>query len=346
LDRVDWADRPPVPVHTQRTATAIEDLILDLRVELKQESALGEFGAPAIQLELKARKTSPVPSIATISRILERRGALDGQRRLRRPPPPRGWYLPEVAAGRAELDSFDVVEGLVIQGGLPVEVFTGISLLGGLPVAWPGPVVTARLVVDRLKEHWRQAGRPTFAQFDNDTVFQGAHQHRDCISRVMRLCLGLDIVPVFIPVQEPCFQAALENFNGKWQQKVWRRFHFTGYGDVCARSNAYVLARRQRSAPRIEAVARRPFPDGWQLDLQARPHGRIVFLRRTTAAGATTVLGRPFTVDPHWCHRLVRCNVDLDLHRIAFYALRRRDPMCQPLLLQADYDFPDRRFNE
>jgi len=115
LDRVDWADRPPVPVHTQRTATAIEDLILDLRVELKQESALGEFGAPAIQLELKARKTSPVPSIATISRILERRGALDGQRRLRRPPPPRGWYLPEVAAGRAELDSFDVVEGLVIQ---------------------------------------------------------------------------------------------------------------------------------------------------------------------------------------------------------------------------------------
>ncbi len=54
-----------------------------------------------------------------------------------RTPPPAGWYLPEVAAGRAELDSFDIVEGLALEGGLRVEVLNAVSLWGGLPGAWP-----------------------------------------------------------------------------------------------------------------------------------------------------------------------------------------------------------------
>ncbi|SRR5712691_4046719 len=69
---------------------------------------LGEYGAQAIRRELAVRGPAGVPSVRTIGRILERRGALDGGRRIRRPPPPPGWYLPEVAAGRAELDSFDM----------------------------------------------------------------------------------------------------------------------------------------------------------------------------------------------------------------------------------------------
>ncbi len=51
-----------------------------------------------------------------------RRGALDGRRRTRRTPPPKAWHLAEVRELRAELDSFDLVEGLVIKGGTHVEV--------------------------------------------------------------------------------------------------------------------------------------------------------------------------------------------------------------------------------
>jgi hypothetical protein len=47
-------------------------------------------------------------------------------------PPPLGWYLPAVATREAELDSFDVVEGLVLEGGPQVEVLTGITVHGGL----------------------------------------------------------------------------------------------------------------------------------------------------------------------------------------------------------------------
>jgi hypothetical protein len=51
--------------------------------------------------------------------------------------------------------------------------------------------------------------------FDNDTRFQGPHQFPDAIGRVARLCLSLDIVPVFAPVHEHGFQAAIEAFNGR-----------------------------------------------------------------------------------------------------------------------------------
>ena len=112
-------------------------------------------------------------------------------------------------------------------------------------------------------------------------------------------------------------------------------------------SARYVLAARQRSAARIEAApARRPLPSGWRLDLQAPPRGRLVFLRRTTAAGAAELLGRSFAVDPRWPHRLVRAEVDLDRGRFRFYALRRREPGRQPLLREIEYHLPRRKFAE
>ncbi|HMB05743.1 MAG TPA: hypothetical protein VKP69_18660, partial [Isosphaeraceae bacterium] len=186
LDRVAWADRPDGPRQpANRSPHDLEDFVLTLRGDLKDSSDLGEFGAAAIHRALQARGIEALPAVRTIGRILERRGALDGRRRVRRPPPPVGWYLPDVAARRAELDSFDVVEGLVIQGGTHVEVLNGLSLHGGLAVSWPIAVVTAKAATDALVEHWRAVGLPTYAQFDNDTIFQGPHQYADVVGRVM-----------------------------------------------------------------------------------------------------------------------------------------------------------------
>jgi len=59
---------------------------------------------------------------------------------------------------KAEVDQFDIVEGLVIRGGTDVFVLNGISLHGGLAVSWPGPALTAKSVVERLTEHSRKVG--------------------------------------------------------------------------------------------------------------------------------------------------------------------------------------------
>ncbi|MBV8383255.1 MAG: helix-turn-helix domain-containing protein, partial [Planctomycetaceae bacterium] len=98
LDRVDWHDRPHITRAPSWIDPTIEDLVLTVRTELERVSDLGFHGAEVIHEALKGRKVEPLPLVRTINRILERRGALDGQRRTRRPAPPPGWHLPEVAS--------------------------------------------------------------------------------------------------------------------------------------------------------------------------------------------------------------------------------------------------------
>jgi hypothetical protein len=319
---------------------------MELRHELKTTSDLGEYGAAAIVRALRA-EGAVAPSERTINRILARHGVFDAARRIRRPAPPPGWYLPACAAGDAELDSWDFVEGLVIAQGPEVEVLTVIALQTGLPGAWPGLPYTAVRTLDTILEHWRAVGVPDYAQFDNDTRFQGAHQHRDVISRVMRACLQLQVVPVFAPPREHGFQNRLENFNGRWQSKVWARFHHDSLGTLQQCSTRYITAARVQVSVRTEAAPpRRSVPPGFIPDLQAPPQGRIVFLRRTTDTGTVSLLQHHFLVDPAWPHRLVRCEVDLDAHCIRFYRLRRRDPTAQPLVREVAHHVPLRRFKE
>jgi hypothetical protein len=266
LERVDWSSRPPIPKRVHRTERAVEDLVLTLRRDLKEHSDRGEFGARAIYRELLTCGHPTVLSLRTIGRILERRGALDGRRRIHRRPPPRGWYLPDVAPAHAELDSFDLVEGLAL--------------------------------------------------------------------------------PVFVPPYERGFQAAIENFNGRWQAKVWVRVHHDSLGTLQERSQRYIAALRRRMAERIDAApTRRPFPASWQPDLQAHPQGQMIFVRRTSEQGNVSLLGHTFAVDPLWPHRLVRCEVQLNTNTIRFYALRRRAPTHQPLLREIPYVLPRRRFH-
>jgi hypothetical protein len=321
LDRVEWTDTPR---GGRRAAVAtdprIENLILRVRKQLKDSSDLGEFGAAAIHRALQERKTKNIPSVRTIGRILLRRGALDGRLRVRRPPPPKGWYLPPVAARQAELDSFDFVEGLVIRGGTDVMVLNGISLHGGLCASSVKTSWTAKFTVEALIAHWQTHGLPAYAQFDNDTLFQGAHQWPDSFGRVTRLCLQLGVTPVFAPPRETGFQAAIENYNGRWQEKVWRRFQHDSLRDLAERSERFVLAARGRAAPRLDtAPPRRPFPDDWTLDFQRPLQGTVIFLRRTNDRGSVELLGHRYLVETHWTHRLIRAEVDLTGRKIRFF---------------------------
>ena len=352
LDRADWTDHATGcrrPKH--RTTQAVEHRVLSVRKELQQRSDLGEYGAAAIRRTLVERAGQRsrwrVPSLRTIGRILARRGVLDGRRRPRRAAPPRGWFLPDVAAGQVELDSFDIVEDLRIERGPFVHVLNGISLHGGLCVSWPRRQITAKNTVPSLIEHWRAVGLPGYVKFDNDTVFQGTHRFADAFGRVIRLCVSLGVVPVFTPPGEHGFQADIENYNGRWQAKVWRRFRFATVAQVVRQSDRFVVACRQRSASRIEAAPpRRRFPADWRFNLQAPLRGKVIFLRRTSERGTIRLLGHTWPVSPTWCHRLVRVELDLTRGCIRIHGLRRRDPKAQPLLARHAYRVPRKRFQE
>ena len=348
IDRARFANRKPGRAWN-RTPARTEQRILRTRKQLRERSVLGEYSADAIGKALEQHALSaavePVPTRATIYRVLERHGALDAVHRQRRPAPPKGWYLPDLAAARTELDSFDFIEDLKIADGPLVSVLTGISLHAAFTAAWIMPRPSAKATVDALLAHWREHGLPGYAQFDNDTIFQGAHQFADTVGRVSRLCLALRVVPVFAPPREPGFQNPIEGFNALWQTKVWQRHHCRNVAALETVSARYILAHRAKTAVRREAAPqRRRFPARFTFDLRAPLAGTMIFIRRSTEHGDVNLLGHNFRIAENWLHRLVRCEVDFTRQHIRFHALRRREPADQPLLCQLPYGRPHKLF--
>ena len=342
LDRFDFTDGRPGRAWN-RIAADFEQRIAELRVELKT-SALGEYGARAIRAALQTETPEP-PSEAAINRALSRLGLQDGVRRIRHPAPPKGWYLPAVAAGHAELDCFDFIEALKIAAGPLIDVLTAKSLHGLLADAWPMASMSATNTVPCLLERWRRDGLPAYAQFDNGTVFQGAHQFANTVGRISRLCLQLNVIPVFVPPLEHGMQNIIESFNALWQSKVWLRYHVRSLPELKARSERYIAAHRARTQVASEVARRREaMPRRFKFDLQAPMRGRMVFIRRTDDTGHVHMLGQRFAVSSTWLHRLVRCEVDFDHHCIRCFGLRRRDPTAQSLLVKLPYHRVDKPF--
>src|SRR5918999_4265439 len=231
--------------------------------------------------------------------------------------------------------------GLVIKGGIEVEVLNGISLHGGLCQSWPGSVYDTQRAMGAILEHWEQWGLPDYAQFDNDTRFQGPHQHADTIGRIIKMCLSLGVVPAFAPPREHGLQNAIESFNGRWQEKVWARFEHDSLEGLQRQSSCYIDASHARSAARIEAAPQRQeLPAKWKFDPKKKVDGRLIYIRRTNDKGEVSVLGHQFGVDERWVHRLVRSEVDIDVRVIRFYALRRSVPDQQPMLRKVAYQLP------
>jgi transposase len=344
LDRCSFADHKRGRAWN-RTQTSIEQRILQSRAQLREHSVLGEYGADAIERALREELPAPSVSRATINRVLRRHGATDAHGRVRHPAPPKGWYLPEVAAGRAEVDCFDFIEDLKIAQGPLLQVLTAKSLLGALTDAWVLLQLSAKGTVPCLLGRWRRDGLPAYAQFDNDTVFQGAHQFPDTVGRVSRLCLALGVIPVFVVPLEHGMQNSIEGFNGLWQAKVWQRHHVGSASELQAHSDAYIAAHRARSRQTADAAPpRRPMPEHFEFNLHAPLRGQMIFIRRTGESGHVHLLGQRFAVSPEWLHRLVRCEVDFDHHCIRCFALRRRAPTEQPLLAVLEYHRPDKPF--
>ncbi len=324
LQRVQFQDQSRRP---RRSPSALShrmvDRILALRQRLRHRDALGEYGPVALLRTLRAESPPghPLPSRTTIANVLKRHGWVETTRRLRRPPPPPGWHLPQVAQGHAELDSWDVVEGLVIQDVGEVQVFNGISLHGSLCGSFLAPTVTAQFTQDSLLAHWRAHGLPTYAQFDNDLRFHGPHHHPDRLGSVSLFCLALGVTPVFAPPREHGLQNQIESFNHLWQAKVWERFHHASPAQLRRRSDRFVLAHHRKSQDRQEAAPLRLHWPPERLPLSADP--TAIFIRRTDDQGCVSVLANRFQVDPHWQHRLVRCELHIRSQRIHCFGLRR-----------------------
>jgi hypothetical protein len=333
LDRVDFGNKKTgVPKPKNKTPNKMEKIVLRIRKYLKEKSILGLHGANAIRDEMIRLDHKTIPSSRTITRILKRHGKIDYKKRVRHEAPPPGWYLPALADQQAELDSFDIVEGLYLRGGHEVQLLNGISLHGSLIHSQASDVNTAKITVSQLISHWRKFGLPKYVQFDNDMVFQGTRKP-NALGQVIRVCLSLGVTPIFVTPYEQGFQGKIERFNGEIQQKFWRRKKFKNLKQVTTELEKYVFAHRLAHQDKIvTAPRRRKFPARWDQNHLPSIHGYIIYLRRTDGEGWVRILENDFLADEHWVNRLVRVVIDIDKGKIRFYRLRRKEPRKQSLI--------------
>ena len=300
LDRVDWSDQPRGRTTRSRsTAARIEDLVLRLRKQLKESSPLGEFGAGG---HPPGTAATPGPAVAVDPDHRPNPSAARGP----------GWP----AAGPSPA----AAAGVVFAPGRGSEGRTGeLRLRRGPghprrdrrhgaqrhePARWAVQQL-GRVVLDRqangqtLMAHWRDQGLPAYAQFDNDTIFQGAHQWPNTFGRVSPVVPPTGGRPGVRPAPGDGVPGGHRELQRPVAGEGWRRFQHDSLRTLRRHSHRYVEAARERSAARRDAApARKPFPADWELDLQKPCEGAVIFLRRTNNRGVAELLGQSFRSIP------------------------------------------------
>ena len=115
--------------------------------------------------------------------------------------------------------------------------------------------VSARTIVERLIERWRDCGLPHYAQFDNDRRFQGAELWPDTLGRVTRMCLSLGWCRC-----HPASRTRIPESHRESQRFVAGQalgsLAATALSPPCGRSERYVARHRLRSAAHRDGLRR------------------------------------------------------------------------------------------
>jgi putative transposase len=295
----------------QRIPPELERAILSVRRRLQAHASPATryrlIGATAIRAELKALGVQPLPCERTIERVLQRNGLTAPRVRLA-PLLPRQEYPGPQARASNGLHEVDLVGPIYLRGsGHRYYIWIGKDAFDG--------AVCLRLAESRkmdevlwfLGECWKDLGRPEQVQFDNARELAGWGPAARALSRVIRLCLRFGVSPVFIPAGEPQFNGAVENFNGWFQEPLFQR-RYRRAGDlrrelarlqeavntqhVHPRLGGQTPAQHRRGLRLQKLPARFEVPTG----RQKLAEGRVIFIRRVSAAGTVTVLSQSFRV--------------------------------------------------
>lgn len=317
-----------------RIPPQVERMVVSVRRRLEAhatpETRYQRVGAPTILAELKALQLTPLPGLRTIERVLYRHGLTSPRIRLASPVTPDGYPAP-LADDSNRLHQIDIVGPFYLKGRrqrwyiyVCKDVFDGAIYLKLCPSRRMDEVLSF------LRDAWRQLGLPTQAQFDNAREFSGWGKSAHYLTRVIRLCLYLQVTPIFIPQRRPQRNGAVENFNG-WFQPLLFRWHFKRPGDLrrelerlTMTVNDHHIQPRlgQRTIAHYRRSKRlRKLPAKFNLSLEQLPisEGRVIFIRSVSARGTVTLLGQTFKIGRRYKYEYVKAVLDTQRQRLTVY---------------------------
>ena len=302
-------DKSRAPLnHGNELSATVKQAICQARLELEAAAELGDdlkyIGGQAIRTRLKHNKVMPLPSIATIERVISAAGLTK---------PKTNPVKPEIVYPRLhptqphQLCQVDIVPHF-LQGGQRVASFNAIDVVSRYPT---GRSYEQRRSVDAanfLIHVWQELGIPQYTQVDNEGCFSGGATHTRVLGKVVRLALTVGTELVFSPVNHPKSNGFVERFHQDYNQHVWQDTYLSDLDAVNQQGEIFFALYQQReghsqlNGETPTSLHHQQQPEKLDADFKMSSpklplrEGRIHFMRRVTPEGTVRVLNTDWTV--------------------------------------------------
>jgi len=332
----------------QRTPPHIERTVLSVRRRLEARSTpqtrYGQIGAASIREELRTLGLTPLPSVRTVARILQRAGLTNPSLRLAQSLA-RSDYPGPQAHDTNQLHQVDVVGPRYLTGDKTRYYFLVCKDVFDQAV-YTELVESRRMdgILTFLIHAWQHLGLPEIVQFDNGREFCGFGHAARHLSRVIRLCLRLEVEVVFIPHGKPQRNGSVENFNG-WFQPVLLKRTYRRACDLRRQLRLLMTTVNQQHVhPQLgyktpsqfrRSKRLRVLPANFKLEGSRFPVsvGKVTFIRLVSAEGNINILEQRFKVGKRLKFQYVKATLYTRYQTLKVYYKGR-------LLRQFDYKLP------
>lgn len=322
-----------------RIPSEIERAIVTVRRTLAahntEETKYSPIGADSVSWELaKLYPEKDAPSITTINRVIRRNGLLATTTLPKRESLP---YPTPKAAHPNAVHQLDDVGPRHLRGrdGL-LERFFSVNLVdcySRMAAIRQYDAVKTRTLIDFLiSSVWNHIGIPKILQVDNMLAVKGSNRHPRSPGAMIRLCLLMGVEVLFIPVNEPQRNGAVESFNKTFDRVFFRTQSFENLEHLgqegCVFQEFYCHKRPHtglivnKHGSRIPATVHfehpvRRLPPGFSIkEYEARGRlkipvspGKISFIRLVSKYDRISLFSEQFTVPGNRRHQYVKATI-------------------------------------
>lgn len=329
----DFADRSRAPHSSpHRLPAPVEAAIVRVRhireARATPTARYGLIGSRTSQGELQRLGIQPLPSEATIQRVLHRHGLTHplGANRV------SAYYPWPIAWAPDAIHATDFILRH-LYGGIAVQNLHTIDLFSHAVSLSHHPSKSSAVVAAHLLQTWRTLGLPVLQQLDHESLFRGGHTHARVLGHVVRLCLWCGIEPLFTPDYEPKRNHQIETFHSLWLQGFWSKTRFRSVAHVQHDSplfvhwyhTAYVLPPPLRQTPaqlradfmpfRLSPALQTLIPAG-RLPVTA---GYLHFMRKVDPQGTIRLLNDSWAIGHRWSGLYVRVTINTAAQQLSVW---------------------------
>lgn len=313
--------------------------VLNIRRRRVEAQEAGEgvlIGAEAIHFELDALGVNPVPPVRTIHYWLKQAGLIAE-------PEPKDDDDSDptcTAYPQPEREAVNALQQVDLKGPLYLTNQSQKHYIFALrDYASKGVAVEAttnkrgQTMVNFLVSAWQRRGLPDVLQMDNAMTFQGSARYPRSFSKVVKVCLDLDVEPLFVPPAEPWRNGFIENFNGLVTRLLLDREQFDDVDDL--KAGAHRLEQAVNTSHRLQALDGQT-PDEFVADKQRHfppanydrhcsddlplSKGFVSFIRMVRKSGRITLIGDDkFDIDTDLKWHYVLARVDVAEQTLSVY---------------------------